>query len=139
MAFLDDLKTLINQRGGVTLSKIGISTQKNWPDPIPSDGFMLLVKYGGMSPERTQQDVAVGKPAFQRPRAQIRVRAPEFQTAENLAYEAYNALVTVRNLIPSGGVYYREIDAIQEPYDDGPDGNGNAQVVFNVRAIKNPS
>ena len=145
--FLDDLVSLLVTRAGIPLARIRASSQATVPPVPPADGIVHLRQYGGLEPERTQNAVTrdgdrvviSARPAWQRPSCQVTASAPTFKAAEALAYSAYYALVGVRNLVVSGGVRYREIDAIQDPFDNGPDGNGHAKGVFHIRALKTPS
>lgn len=64
---------------------------------IPSGAgpFLSMIETGGVAPERTQNEI--GPPAYQRPSAQITVRATKYSEARAMARAAYNALVGVRN------------------------------------------
>lgn len=145
--FLDDIATLL-EGAGISATRILASSQRNLPseDEIDSVGILHLRQYRGLAPERTHNSttrsaqgvVLSASPAWQRPQCQVLVVAPTFAAANALSYTAYYALVAVRNRTVNG-CRYREIDALQEPFDDGSDDNGHARVVFNVRAIKRPS
>jgi hypothetical protein len=135
MAFVDDLVTLLTAAGvGTFATDLFVSSQA----VVPKDRASLtIIETGGLAPERTHNSVSV--PAYQRPGAQLLARAPTYAAASAKARAAYNALVGVRNLVVSGGAYFREINPNQEPFDLGPDPAGLAQAGFNVWAVKRPS
>lgn len=138
----DDLVTLMQDAGVGTLNQdIYVSTGSN-PTIAPS-GTVIITETSGSGPERTQNSVI--KPAYIRPAAQIMTKASTPKIAKAKAYEAYNALVGVRNVLVyrepqsfqlSG--WYREINPLQEPYDFGKDDAKNARFVFNVIAVRRP-
>lgn len=144
---LDDISSLLED-AGIDADRILATSQVSIPTKgeLPAEGILHLRQYGGLVPERTQNaairdgdGVVTGAvPAWQRPNVQVSAFAPDYETALQLAYAAYYATVGVRNR-DINGVRYREIDAIQEPFDAGPDGNEHAKVVFNLRVIKRPS
>lgn len=63
--------------------------------PAGDGPYLSIIETGGTAPLRTQN--AVATPAYQRPSAQIVVRAATYTAARTMARAAYNALVGVRN------------------------------------------
>jgi hypothetical protein len=118
-----------------------VSSQKVLP--AGAGPFLSLVETGGSTPENTQNSTIV--PAYQRPGAQIVVRADSYPDAYAMARAAYNSLVKVRNqFVGSGylsptGTWYRKIRPLQEPFDMGLDADGRPRVTFNVIGDKRPS
>ncbi len=135
MAFEDDLVVrLVAQGVGVYGTNIFISTKAVIP---AGDGpFLSIVVTGGTSPLRTHNSVAA--PAYQRPSAQLTARASTYAAAMVMARAAYDALVGVRN-ITINGVYYRELNPTQEPFDNGMDSAKRSCASFNVEAVKRPT
>jgi len=73
-------------------STIFVSSSAAIPD---GDGpYLTVTATGGLAPERTQAEL----PAYQRPSAQIAVRARTYAAARDRARAAYQALVGVRNV-----------------------------------------
>lgn len=131
------LMELAQRLADTEVGTIGVNLFLSSKAQIPAgDGpFISLIETGGTAPERTQNTIS--PPAYQRPRAQVVVRAKTYPVAEATARLAYDAL-TLRNTELSG-TFYRELDPVQEPFDMGLDITGRAQVAFNVAAIKRPS
>lgn len=133
MAFIDDLVTLWTAAGvGVFGTSIFASTKAHLPSGAVS--FLKVTTTGGPSPLWKHN---TRKPAAVRPTAQVIAVAPTFVAADTLARAAWDVIANVpRNYVVSGGVFYREINPLQEPFDLGPDASGRAQVAFNVLAVK---
>ena len=133
--FAEDIVYLEEAAGVGTFGATIFATSKS---VIPKgDGpFLSIRETGGTSPLRTQNSVAV--PAYQRPSAQLVARASKPVDAKSMARAAYNALVGVRNRMVNG-VYYREINPVQEPFDIGLDAQERIQYAFNVNAVKRPT
>ena len=64
---------------------------------IPNDDgpYVIIIETGGTFPERTHNEI--NPPAWQRPSAQILVKAKSYASARAKAYDAYFALVGIRN------------------------------------------
>jgi hypothetical protein len=122
---------------GVYGRTIRISSKAVIPPVLPSGGILLISTTGGPSPERTHNSVI--RPAYVRPTAQLVAMADTFAEADALAHAAYDSLAGKRNYVASGGVFYREITPLQEPFDLGLDPSGRPQVAFSILAIKRPS
>jgi hypothetical protein len=87
-------KILVDASVGVVNTNIFLGLNKPIPD---GDGpFLLIVETGGLFPERTHNDVTL--PAWQRPATQISVRGTSVAATKEMIWEAYEALVGVRNL-----------------------------------------
>lgn len=92
--FIEELVKLLTDAGvGTFGTNIFASTSAEIP--VGAGPYLSIVETGGTSPERTQNSVAV--PAYQRPTAQLVVRASTYSAARTMARAAYNALVGVRN------------------------------------------
>jgi hypothetical protein len=135
MAFEDDLIVRLVARGvGVYGTSIFVSSKAIIPDG--AGPYLSITATGGAGPLRTQN--AVATPAYQRPSAQLVARATTYAAAKTMARAAYDALVGVRNEAING-VYYREINPVQEPFDLGLDVRGRACSAFNVSCVRRPS
>lgn len=130
MAFEDELKSLIEPLGVTLGTTLFFGTGSEIP--AGNGPFITVIVTAGPPAIRFQQA------EYERPGAQIRVRGKVYATARNLAYTVNRALAGVRNRTVNG-VWYREMYAVQVPFDDGLDDNKRIQFVFNVVAVKNPS
>lgn len=92
--FLEELTAILVDAGvGVNNTNIFQTTRAIIPD---GDGpYLVLIETGGREPERTHNYIS--EPAFQRPSAQILVKAESYAAARIMAYDAYDALVGIRN------------------------------------------
>lgn len=127
-----DLAVLIVGAGlGVAGSTLFIGPKAQVP--TTSRLSVSLVPYGGLPPERTQNSVAV--PAYQRPSVQILVRGDDYAEVEARSRAIYLLLGGIRNQLVNG-TYYREVTAIQEPFDMGVDAVTRPQKIFNVAVVK---
>jgi hypothetical protein len=133
--FLDDLVIQLAAEGcGSSGIDIFLSTMAHIPVFL-SSGTLQLIETGGTAPENTQNTTIT--PAYLRPSAQITARANTYAVAKAKADAAFAALYKVRNQA-IGSTFYRSIACLQSPFDGGPDSRGQAQVQFNVIAIKRP-
>lgn len=143
----DDLVTLFQDAGAGTLNAatngIFVSTKATVPLASSGAATITITETPGAGPERTQNSVI--RPAYIRPQAQILVRAATAKLARAKAYECYNAVVGVRNVLVyrepqsfqlSG--WYREINPLQEPFDLGVDDRKEIRFAFNVTAVRRP-
>jgi hypothetical protein len=112
--------------------------------PSGAGPFLSIIETGGTTPDNTHNSVIV--PAYQKPGAQIVVRADAYPVAFAMARAAYNSLVKIRNeYIGSGelsatGTWYRKIRPLQEPFDLGLSADDKrVRVAFNVLGDKRPS
>ncbi len=137
MAGFDEELVALLQSQGVGVYNVSLFLSSKAKQPEGDGPFLTIILTGGTTPERTHNSVAV--PAYQRPSAQLVAHATNYSAAKTMARAAYNALVGVRNTLVSGGVWYREINPLQEPFDLGLDGNQRQRVAFNVAVIKGPS
>lgn len=124
---------------GTLNEDIFVSTRQSVP--ILASGTVHIVETSGSGPERTQNRVI--RPAYTRPAAQIMTRASTPARARARAYECYNALVGIRNVVVyetvvESGTFYREINPLQEPFDFGIGEDKQSRYVFNVVAVKRP-
>lgn len=143
MGWSEELMFILSGDGvGVPMVNMFRSSAKQLPTgPGP---LLSIIETGGTSPEPTHNRVIL--PAYQKPGAQIIVRADSYVVAFAMARAAYNSLVKVRNeFIGSGvtsstGTWYRKIYPLQEPFDMGLDADDKrVRVAFNVLGDKRPS
>jgi hypothetical protein len=133
--FDDDLISLFVGKGvGVFNTTLFAGSKAVVPQ---GDGpYLSITLTGGTSPEHTQNSTT--KPAYQRPSAQLVARALSPSAAKAMARAAYDAVVSVRNMTVNG-TYYREMMAIQEPFDMGLDVASRQCYTFNVRSVRRPT
>jgi hypothetical protein len=92
--FLEEIvKLLVDASVGVL--NTNIFTTSTYPIPEGDGPYLTITETGGTIPERTHNEIAL--PAFQRPAAQILVRAKTYGAARTMCRAAYNSLVGVRN------------------------------------------
>jgi len=93
--FLEEIvKLLVNGGVGIYNTDIFLTSSKDIPDgPGP---YLSIIETGGTFAERTHNDIIL--PAFERPTAQIVVRANSYAAARAMANAAYKILVAIRNL-----------------------------------------
>jgi hypothetical protein len=136
--FLDDLLVLL-QTAGVGTPGTNIFASSKSVIPVGPGPYLSVTETGGSGPEGTHN--AVGLPAYQRPNAQLLVRASTYAAARTMAYNAYAACVAIgqRSQLVNG-VWYRSIIILQEPFDMGVEsGTGRAVVAFNIAVVKRPN
>jgi hypothetical protein len=95
--FLEELKNILETDGvGTYETDIFLTSRAIIPD---GDGpYLIIIETGGAFPERVHN--FTDQPAFQRPSAQIVVKAKGikgYADARLMARNAYNALVKIRN------------------------------------------
>ena len=132
MPFENDVMKILQDAGvSVTLgTNLYFGTGAEIPNgPGP---YLSGILTAGPPPIRFQQG------EFVRPGMQITARAKGYATARELAYNTHRALAGVRNRTVNG-TWYREVYAVQEPFDNGLDDAERVQFVFNIVAVKNPS
>lgn len=112
---------------GSTLGKI----------PTGPGPYTSVVESGGSGPEGTHNSTKT--PAYERPNAQIVVRASDYKVAATRAQLAYNTLYPIRNQFVQG-TWWRQVTMLQsKPGDIGVDDAGRAQLSFNISVTKRPS
>jgi Bacteriophage minor capsid protein len=127
----DVIVRLAAQNCGVANSTLFWGVRAVLPD---GDGpFVTVVPTGGMSPLKVHNDN--GAVRYERPSAQIVVRAKSFDVAMTRAYACREALSFANTEV--NGTFYLSMCPAQEPYDIGPDDKGRARAAFNVHAVKN--
>lgn len=109
------------------------------PNPVFAGGFedaksesdtqVAVYATPGMGAD---QVLGQNPPAAEKPRLQIVARAPEYEDAEALAQLCYNALSNLTDVTLSGHHYIR-LEALQYPFDMGPDDNARRLIGFNVQ------
>lgn len=133
--WIDELLSVIVGLGIVT-EDVDIFTGAR---PVIPDGdgpFSTLRDTSSLPPVGTHNAGSV--PAFQRPSAQITVRAEDPDVALAKAYEIYYAFYSVRNQFILD-IWYLSIIPNQEPFELLPDNENRAVYTFNVVGDKLPS
>lgn len=96
--FLEEIIGLLVAAGvGVFGTSIFGGRKSKLPDPEDHEpnAILTIIATGGATPERTHNEIS--PPAYQRPSAQIVARASSQSAARAMAWDAYNALVGIRN------------------------------------------
>ena len=155
MPWLDDLVTLMHDAEVAEFGTNLFVSTKAAP-PLLASGTLSIVETSGGAPENThtrregEQVLAVVRPAYLRVAAQIMARADTYAAARELAQNAFDAVVGIRNCwiiaeeeytglsegLQSG--WYREINALQAPFDAGVDDRKQARCGFNIMGIRRP-
>ncbi len=104
--------------------------------PGGSGPFLSVTETGGSGPEGTHNSTKM--PAYQRPNAQLVVRASTYAVARAMAMAAYAALFPVRNRFVMG-CWWRQVIILQEPFDMGLDATSRATCGFNIAVTKRPN
>jgi hypothetical protein len=136
--FLDDLVTILTA-AGVGVANVSIFASSKATIPTGAGPYISVSETGGTSPDETHNAARFeNMPAYQRPNAQIFVRAASYPVARAKAEAAYSALWNVMNQ-KINGVWYLSISPLQEPFDFGLDDLNRACIVFNIAAVKRPN
>ena len=92
--FIEEILSILVDAGvGVVGTNILYSSAVSIP--AGAGPYLHVLETGGREPDHTHNSIAT--PAYQRPGAQIVVRAQTYAAARTMALNAYNALVGVRN------------------------------------------
>jgi hypothetical protein len=131
MAWLEDVAGLISTAGVATLNtNMFLSTAASIPSGVGP--YLLIVETAGAPFERIQNS---NQPAYEWPGAQITVRAFNYILARNMATLACDAVDGIYN-VTINGVWYREISALQRPFDIGTDDSKRVRLAFNILGVK---
>lgn len=136
MAWLEDVATLIADAGAAALNTtMFLSTAAAMRTGVGP--YLIICETAGLAPERLHSDDTgvLNAAAYERPGAQITVRAVDYTAARTMARAAYNAVDGIYNQ-SINGTWYREILALQRPFDMGPDDAKRVRVVFNILCVK---
>lgn len=93
-AFLEELVELLVD-GGVGTYNTNIFTTSSKEIPVGDGPYLSIIETGGTFAERSHNETAA--PAFERPSAQIVVRAKTYAAARTMANAAYSILEPIRN------------------------------------------
>ena len=104
--------------------------------PDGTGPYVSIVRTAGRGAEGTHNLVDV--PAYERPAAQIIVRATDYDVAEVLADQLYAELFKVQNQFVNG-TWWRELLVGLEPFDLPPDEKGRPRLAFNIDCAKRVS
>ena len=100
--------------------------------PIGNGPYISLIDTGGLVALRTQN--RKDRPAYDRPAAQIIVRATDYLVARQRANEVYKTVYAVRNEFINE-IWYQEMLPLQLPFDGQTDDQNRIKMVFNVRGL----
>jgi hypothetical protein len=109
------------------------------PDTIPLGyrALITVIRTGGQGDEGTHnlsRDVI----AYERPSAQVIVRADNPANAEAVAAELYETIFNFYDRLVNG-TWWRTCSPKQEPFELPLDEKGRARYVFNVECVKRTS
>ena len=130
---IDDLAAFLVGQGLATLgSDIFLSDLPDAPDSAA-----VLRTYGGMPPANLPHSRTFARtlPSHEEPRVQIKVRDPDYQAAELRAYRFDWAFIGVVDTL-LGTTAYKQISALQQPFDMGRDSQQRSQVGFNIACLR---
>jgi hypothetical protein len=135
--FIPDLVVLLEGAGlglayGTNIFK---GPKANFPENSPGP-FVSIISSGGLGSEGTHNSVDV--PAYERPTAQIVVRAVDYDVAEAMADAIYTLFWPIGNQFING-TWWRELNARSEPFDLPPDEKGRPRRAFNIDCVKRTS
>lgn len=136
MPWAEDIMLLLTTAAvGVANTNIFLSSQS--PVPLGPGPYLSIHETAGFPPERLHTDDSgrLNAAAYERPGAQILVRGMDYVAARAMSRAAFNALDGHYNETING-TWYREIQALQRPFDIGPDDNKRVRVVFNILGVK---
>lgn len=136
MPWLEDVATLVIDAGAAALNTtLFLGTAANIP--TGAGPYLIICETAGLPPERLHSDDVgvLNAAAYERPGAQLTVRAVDYTAARTMARAAYNAVDGIHNQ-SINGTWYREILASQRPFDMGPDDAKRVRVVFNILCVK---
>lgn len=134
--FFPDLISFIE--AGISSLRYGTNLFKGPKAALPEGRgpYVSLIRTGGLGAEGTHNSVDV--PAYERPTAQIVVRATDYDVAEAMAQQLYDLLWPVGNQFING-TWWRELNVRSEPFDLPPDEKGRVRIAFNIDCVKRPS
>ena len=129
--FAEDLEFIFVDAGLITQAYIGTNAQI----PVGPGEYLSLIETPGSGAEFRQN---VAGASMVMPGCQVVVRSTDPVAARALAWQAWDAVIRVRNTFVNG-TWYRSIRAMQNPFDDGHDATqGRSRFVFNVIGDKKP-
>jgi hypothetical protein len=98
--------------------------------------FVSIIRTGGLGSEDTHN--LTDQPAYERPTAQIVVRAQNYEDAETMAQQLYDLLWPIQNQMING-TWWRELNVRSEPFDLPVDEKGLPRIAFNIDVAKRTS
>lgn len=134
--FVPDLVFLL-EAGGFGLT-YGTNIFKGPKAKIP-DGkgpFVSIIRTGGLGQDGTHN--ATIEPAYERPTAQILVRATDYDVAETLADSLYTYFWGIQNRFVNG-TWWMQLNPRSEPFDLPLDEKERPRIAFNIDCVKRPS
>jgi hypothetical protein len=136
MAWLEDIISLL-VTGGVGVSNTSIFLTSQGSIPLGPGPYLLITETAGFAPERlhTDSDGRLNAAAYERPGAQLLARGANFIDVRAMSRAAWTVLDGRYNETING-TWYREITALQRPFDIGPDDAKRVRVVFNILGVK---
>src|SRR5262245_8015051 len=135
--FIQDMAQFGSDNGVCTLggddNDVFLGTNARMPD---GDGpFTTLIATSGITPIIVHNRTSI--PGYERPGAQLVVRAKNPVAAFDKCQEWYNLIFSVRNQFING-YWYLDILIQQQPFDGGIDNQGRTRAIINMIATKRP-
>ena len=126
---LDDVADLISTGGHGTL---GTDLFKGML-PSDPDEAVAVIHYGGLEPVRAMA-ASAGQMLAEVERVQVLARAPRLDSALKKSRDIFYALDGLSRAV--NGVQLRWVQALQSPFDLGPDAGGRAVVGCNYQVVR---
>lgn len=142
MPFLVDLNTLMTDDFAVceALGTDLFNGPRSSPPALASGRpTLVIIETSGSGSERTQNTVII--PGYLHVSAQLTFASDDPDQAEEMANDAWDGLVGIRNSWISNGLasgWYREINCTQRPFPGGLNDRGQDTWQFNITAVKRP-
>jgi len=126
MPLLDDLARYLEDQG---VAQVGIDLYKSdLPDTGAPDLAIGLIEYEGRPPGRLLGQTGYSS---EEGRLHVIVRAPTYQSAMATARAVLHAFSLINGETLTSGVRYLGVEALQSPFDVGPDPSNRALVACN--------
>ena len=126
---LDDVADLISTGGHGTF---GVDLFKGMLPSAP-DEAVAVIHYGGLEPVRAMA-ASAGQMLAEVERVQVLARAPRLDSALKRARDIFYALDGAARAV--NGVQLRWVQALQSPFDLGPDAGGRSVVGCNYQVVR---
>jgi Bacteriophage minor capsid protein len=134
VGFVEDIASVLTS---ASIGTVGTNIFYTTRATIPSDDgpYISLIETAGFPDFWIQNDKT--RPAFERPGAQIIVRAARYTVARDKAIAVHYEIRKVINRFV-GQNWYRWIKPLQLPFDDGTDKENRARIKFNAICDRSP-
>ena len=128
MGMLEDLSTYLAAQGiGTEGTDLFIGAMPDSPDAC-----VAIYQYSGLTPIKAM-GIAAGGYVFERPRVNVRVRSTTFVAGQAKAQDVFDKLGGYSNDGVPGIVF---VDALQSPFQLGPDENNRQLFGCNFEVVK---